>query len=547
MTFLPIVERELRVASRQRGTWWVRATAALIALVVGGWIMLIPGFSTPQNLGIALFVALGIVVNLYCLLAGTRITTDSLSEEKRNGTLGLLFLTDLKGYDIIFGKLTATSLNAFYGLLAVFPVMAIPMLLGGVAVEEFSRITLCAVNNLFFSLSVGMFCSAISRDEMKSMGSALGLVLLFSAGLPILGGLVAMWTKMSEPLSMFFIPSPGYSCFVAFDSTYQEMSRIGFNFYYESVACVHLLAWFFLGWSCYIIPNTWQDKADSSRKVLQKHRMHKFKYGNPESRRPAQQKMLNINPIFWLTGRDRIKPALVWLFPAAGALLWIYGLAKYPRDWKSEESYIATAFIGYLVITSWIGSESCKRFAMDRKSGALELILSTPISVADILRGQWAALRSQFLGPGLVILGMFMFFLWMHRDDKDWIIFWLSAILVLVLDTLTIGWVSMWKGLKTGNIGRSASSSVLLVLLLPWVIWGFLITLLGISGFLSAPFIAINSEWIPRLIILSRVGVSLVLDFFLAFGAWGNLVSNFRSLATQSLAKSKSRIRFRKS
>src|SRR5436190_11090789 len=105
MTFLPIVARELRVAARRRGTYWTRLGAALTALALGGWIMLMPGVRSPQMLGITLFVALSVVAYIYSLLAGIFTTADCLSEEKREGTLGLLFLTDLKGYDIVLGKL----------------------------------------------------------------------------------------------------------------------------------------------------------------------------------------------------------------------------------------------------------------------------------------------------------------------------------------------------------------------------------------------------------------------------------------------------------
>jgi hypothetical protein len=59
-------------------------------------------------------------------------TADCISSEKREGTLGLLFLTDLKGYSVILGKMLATSLNSFYALTAIFPVLAIPLLLGGI-------------------------------------------------------------------------------------------------------------------------------------------------------------------------------------------------------------------------------------------------------------------------------------------------------------------------------------------------------------------------------------------------------------------------------
>src|SRR5262245_47263996 len=133
MTFLPIVERELRVACRRRGSYWMRVGAALVALLLGAWMLLWTHFGSQRRLGLGMFVALSVVAFLYALLAGLRTTADCLSEEKREGTLGLLFLTDLKGYDIVLGKLAATSLNVFYGLLAILPIMAVPLLLGGVA------------------------------------------------------------------------------------------------------------------------------------------------------------------------------------------------------------------------------------------------------------------------------------------------------------------------------------------------------------------------------------------------------------------------------
>src|SRR5437762_6345486 len=61
-----------------------------------------------------LFRALFGFAFVYCLFIGARLTADCLSEEKRDGTLGLLFLTDLKGYDVVFGKLAATSVNSIY-------------------------------------------------------------------------------------------------------------------------------------------------------------------------------------------------------------------------------------------------------------------------------------------------------------------------------------------------------------------------------------------------------------------------------------------------
>ena len=123
---------------------------------------------------------------LYCLVAGIRSTADCLSEEKREGTLGLLFLTDLRGYDVVGGKLVATSLNAFYGLMAIVPLLAIPLLMGGITNGEFWRTALVLVNTFLFSLAAGMFVSSISKYPRKAFAATLLLLLFFSVGLPLL-------------------------------------------------------------------------------------------------------------------------------------------------------------------------------------------------------------------------------------------------------------------------------------------------------------------------------------------------------------------------
>ena len=155
MTVLPVVARELRIAARKRGNFWLRVAAALAGMILGSGFM---ALSTLRGVGAAplggvLFGVLTWLALAAALSAGLFFTSDCLSEEKREGTLGLLFLTDLKGYDIVLGKLAATSLNAFYGMLAIFPVMAIPLLAGGVTGAEFWRVVLVSLNNLLFSLA----------------------------------------------------------------------------------------------------------------------------------------------------------------------------------------------------------------------------------------------------------------------------------------------------------------------------------------------------------------------------------------------------------
>src|SRR5579859_4387820 len=130
MIFLPIVERELRVAARKGSTAWFRVLAALLALVIASGFLtlsLIFGIGSAK-FGPSLFATLTWLALPATLASGLFFTADSMSEEKRQGTLGFLFLTDLRGYDVVGGKLLATSLRGSYALLALFPIVAITLL-----------------------------------------------------------------------------------------------------------------------------------------------------------------------------------------------------------------------------------------------------------------------------------------------------------------------------------------------------------------------------------------------------------------------------------
>src|SRR5207237_5759271 len=159
MTFLPIVDRELRVAARRPATYWTRLVFAIAGAGIVSLALLFAAAAQTGASGIGgwLFYFLSLLALGFSAFAGVFLTADCLSEEKREGTLGLLFLTDLKGYDVVLGKLMATSLNAFYGLVAIFPVLALPLVMGGVTFSEFCRVMLALVNTLLFSLGMVVF------------------------------------------------------------------------------------------------------------------------------------------------------------------------------------------------------------------------------------------------------------------------------------------------------------------------------------------------------------------------------------------------------
>lgn len=527
MTFLPIVERELIEASRRRGTYWIRLAAAAVGLLIGGWVMLMMQREAPAALGIVLFVAISIASLLYCLFVGVFRTADCLSEEKREGTLGLLFLTDLKGYDIVLGKLFATSLNAFYGVLALFPVMAIPLLVGGVTVTEFWRVVMVSLNILFFSLAVGMFCSAVSRDERRAMVVAFVVVLFFAAGFPLLAAAFHEWHLTREIAEYLFIPSPGYAAFMAFDATFTKAR--GSNYFYASVLSTHVLSWVLLIAASLIVPKTWQDKALTAEAMRRRERMNRLQLGSAEGRRSFRTRLLDINPLYWLTARHRMKPVAVWAFLGVGAAIWCIGLLMSPRDWKDDVAYIWTALIAHTVLKFWIATESSRRFSLDRQSGALELMLSTPMPVKDIVRGQVMGLERQFAAPVMVVLMVDFVFLLASRQESGMVMLWVAGMVVFVVDVMTLSWLGMWRGLNSRRPNRASAAALARVLMLPWLIFVIFTTVIGVSG----GFDGGHSIWTPTALVILWTVISFGVDALFGLPARTRLLTKFRDVATQ--------------
>ena len=204
MTFLPIVERELRERARWRSTYWVRGVAAFIATAVAMFVLMFMATATTGAIGHGMMSTLAWLAFPFVVLEGLRHTADCLSAEKREGTLGLLFLTDLRGYDVVLGKFFASSLTSFYALLAMMPALAVPVLLGGVTGGEFWRLVLALMNALFFSLTAGMFISSISRNERRAWVGTFVLVSLFVVMIP------AVSKSLHVPVVWKFSPSTAF-------------------------------------------------------------------------------------------------------------------------------------------------------------------------------------------------------------------------------------------------------------------------------------------------------------------------------------------------
>jgi ABC-type transport system involved in cytochrome c biogenesis permease component len=533
MTFLPIVARELRVASRRRATYTIRAGAALLVILLGTWCFLAMRGQPPHVISQYLFGILSGSAMLYCLLSGVRSTSDCLSEEKRDGTLGLLFLTDLKGYDVVLGKLAANSLNAFYGVLAVVPMLAFPLLLGGVTLGEFGRAALLAINTMFLSLSIGMCVSSMCRSARKAIGMTFLVILLLAAGLPAAGAWVAYHQGANRIHPMFLLPSPGYSFFsLVLDSTGPGRMRE----FWWSTGIINGLGWLGLILATIIAPQSWKDRPSSVGQLRWRERWQRWSFGDPTERAKFRQRLLDANAFFWLAARDRLKPAWVWAVFGLMGCGWLACLFKYEGEWLTEPTYVVTGIVLNLLMKGWFAAEAGRQLADERKNGTLELLLSTPLTVRDILGGGVLSLSRQFLGPLVVVLitGCVLFIAVLREsalanEQPFWVTFWIGGMLMLIIDLVALYWVGTWKAISARNVSRAASASLVQIIVVPAAIYATVFLVFSLVEFSRGG--GEPPGW--KILLGLWFGLGLAADAFFGFAARRKVLDNFRILASQ--------------
>jgi len=471
---MPIVQRELLVSSRKRLTFWSRIGAALAGFLAVFFIVgAEPDVMTAGALGAKLFHWLANAAFWLCLFGGALLTADCLSVEKREGTLGLLFLTDLKGHDVVLGKLVAKSLTAVFCLIAIIPMLAVPILLGGVTGGDFWRVTLFLLNTLFVSLCLGMVVSVFSRESRNATAVAVFAVLLWlllpmivSSLIPVRGRVFVNVLSPSVPWSHAFSAMPG--------------RRFG-------VFAVALLLQHLLGWICLAVASRHAQASWHEHQKSQpwRERSHEFLRGDAEWRLALRRLLLPINPLLWLESRNRMmRGVLVWLFVPAAMICWL--LNSHPVfHWSRAEQALGTVLFLHLFIMLLVAFDASTRMVYARRDDTLTMILTTRLDTEDILRGEWLAARRLFGWPALIVMAFDLFWmLGVVAYDRRPAHVLGAAVLVatLVLSLFLHGralvWTALLYSLRSKRPYRVALRAFAVIVLAP-VVWFGLAVLSG--------------------------------------------------------------------
>ena len=546
-----VIVRELRRMARRRSTFHHRAiVCAWAMLLLGGisvwldWQMASarPGTFMPPPKGTVVFMGLAVLLMLVCAIGGVGLTADCLSEERREGTLDLLFLTPLSGLDLLLGKLVSSAMAAVYWILGILPVLSLTFLMGGVAFGEFFRLALTLLNTLFLSLAAGLFVSSLAEDARKAITSGIALMIFLAILLPFLAAMLLYELLPSVDMDeawFVFAVSPVYTLLES--GVFSPMAGAGFERFIVSLLVVHAVGWGLVGAAAYWLPRSVKREATKAAIQARKRNRRAAKTASWRQRPrflALRRRALAREPYSWMmmSGRrgKQLLPAIFCVYMIA-----MCGLVS-SAGFHEMVPFLLYFTAAFLKI--WLLVEVTTRIAEERKTGSFELLLSSPLGVGGILRGIDRALIWQFGRSCCLLLAAGIVFYTTIEPRRDGIFadsfagsvraFFCPAAVVFFLDLWALKWIGVWSAIRCRTAARALSASFGAIFLLPWLLMGLasasMSVLREVYGFNQNPIIQSNSsDSVPWLWLAVFGGVAF------GFGLWARarVLHRFRLLA----------------
>ncbi|MGV3771948.1 MAG: ABC transporter permease [Verrucomicrobiales bacterium] len=499
-SFFPVALRELQSAARRRGIYRARYLVWGLSML-GGTIVLLLAKYLPGKLpqGVPLFWFVSGVAMFFCSIAGFLLTCDAISREKREGTLGLLFLTELGLHEIIVGKMAAASLFGATAILVITPVMAVSVCMGGVTGPQFWMMTIALLNLLCFSLALGLFLSSLSRSDHQ----AAAMFVIIFLGWPGLG--------MFYFVRSNFLSLPG---FAIWHPIYPIMEATGlmpavFNGHFVRTVGGNVAGVFaLLAATCLATRISFlKSGGDWRQKIVFRQVAH-----------AARPRKVNGAPLLWLQGLGQNRELFFWTLVAA-----VSGVVILAVSSKAKIDGLIFLFAVHYLLALLITWKACNLMAGLKQNGLIEILLTTPLRMGEVLSGQQQALQQFFFKPRLLVLilhGLYVVPAFARDSLATEVTLGLFSLLLFMIESYSFIWIGFWQGWAAKN-SRFAMGRIVLLQVVAW--------LPLFIGLALVFFVAGKAFPIPYLR-LALCGIAMVTILNLGFALWGlfQLSTRFR-------------------
>jgi hypothetical protein len=316
-----------------------------------------------------------------------------------------------------------------------------------------------------------LIASALFTEYRQAAGAAFFASGIFGAAVP--GAFIFFIANTLMPGGTWLCWSPCMALYLAFDEHYVSAGRD----YWTALAVVLILALAGIAGACLLLPRVWRDETPFNPLAAWLARKRKKGLaGAPPEPRLA---LADMDPFLWLGLRNAnakrstrialimMAPLVIWFFTTSTIGFKTIDNVLSKSVWAMVVwTAIMLGFASHVLFKFRMAFDACARLNEDRASGALELLLATPVEDTAMISGHRAAAKKKFQEALKNLFAFNIFIATLSaicHEQVDigkseiplFVLIFLGGAVLLVLDSWAIFWVGAWQGFKSRNLNRA--------------------------------------------------------------------------------------------
>lgn len=470
-----VLVRELRVQSRTQATWRWRWWTVLALLGTLAFSLLNAGvLASNAAAGLDVYRTLALMLGLLAALAPAGMVCDALAREVREGTMPLLRLTPLSMAGIILGKGMSGGLRSFALLLGAVPMLAVPILIGGVGLSEVATTAISLAGLVLMSLGAGLWGSSVARTPGTALMRAflaLTVVLLLVVG--VQSGFGSVTGSLMTPRWQVFLFHDAWLklCGVLPEDGVQYLNWPrgrtkppgSQNFLDVASGALWLLAFSVMAAALAVaraeqelVRRATLESQGRTESAVAK-RFVRVPSALAERHRRWRLGVLARNPLEWIGRRTPRRALMRWFWLGAAGLVWAQ--LALSMNWISMYgSRLGWNLFPWILTAAAIWS-TATALREERRTGTLEMLLVTGLTESQIVQSVLRTTRQTYLPAALLgsVVGGYLGGLGYREDVQTFL--W---------SPVASAWALPGIGLACSLMTRSLAGSLILTGLVSW-------------------------------------------------------------------------------
>lgn len=393
----PVFFKELGQIAVSRRFFWLEFVVLCVLLLDFGIMFIDPpcagsAMSRMAVIGKALFWTMTWIQAVALLIFVPAVTAGVVCGEKEANTLGLLFLTRLRAWQIVQDKGLSRVMFMGFLCLVTFPFMVAALLFGGVEMREVMMVFTILLSIILMVAGFAMLCSTLLKKYVAALASTYAALLIFLLFIPIvLAILTAIWHSAVRFIEYMAFFNPFIALVVLTEESAIRAYPLLRHAWIGNLAISLMVYAFSVLVASLSLRRVAFLEGQESGPAPVRRRVWRLGVARLAAGCLQRNAIVGSHPVLWKESNlvhDHLRCVLTIivdvLFVAWLLIMAMAGCHDLDLLGQGELFLIAHA-IGVFMILLFLGIFAAASFTRERESGALDILLSTRLKGVDIV------------------------------------------------------------------------------------------------------------------------------------------------------------------